>query len=311
MAELRSLTRQAVRRPAAQEDLLKLLESSVLPPRDARRTPFEAALRRAGLVDALPRACRSRSAVARGRAALVWARLGLPGAERGIAPLIADNDPDVRAAATQALACCASDDAAWTLLRALRDGRMAPERVVERLTGDWAAVPVLQALHDPGFTQVRAWLAEALGLAGYARAEASLVDMLTGGSEEERIRACRALGRLRRPTSFSALVTALEDGSASVRAQAARALADLGDARGVDALVRLLDDESWWVRARAADALRAIGRQGLAALAHAADEHPDLFARERAIEALGFEAVRGLTAIPPLATVSAREVTAA
>jgi HEAT repeat protein len=206
-----------------------------------------------------------------------------------IAPLMADTDPDVRAAATQALACCGSEEAAWVLLRALRSGQVAPERVVERLTGAWAASPLLHALEEPSFLPVRAWLAEALGLAGDARAEPFLVDMLGSGSEEERIRACRALGRLGHPKSFAAFATALEDRSAAVRAQAARGLADLGDPRSVKALSELLDDDSWWVRARVADALRAIGRKGLAALAQAADEHPDLFARERAIEALGLE----------------------
>jgi len=297
LKQLRGLGREAARRPAAQEDLLALLDSGRLPPHDDRRQPFQHAVRRSGLQRALRSTCASHSAVARGRAALLWGRLGLGGSERMIAPLMADADPDVRAAATQALACCGSDEAAWALLHALRDGHVAPERVVERLTGAWAASPLLQALHEPGFVAVRAWLAEALGLAGDARAEASLVQMVMRGAEEERIRSCRALGRLRRPTSFAALATALEDRSAAVRAQAARALADLGDPRSVKALVSLLDDDSWWVRARVADALRAIGRKGLAALAQAADEHPDPFARERAIEALGLEPAGALAAL--------------
>lgn len=289
MGQLRGLARQAARRPAAQEDLLSLLESGALPPRGTRREPFEAALRRAGLVRALPAACRSRTAVTRGRAVLLWARLGLKGAERGIEPLIADPDPDVRAAATQALAICHSEEAAWILLGALRDGHMAPERVVERLSGQWAALPLLRALRQVSYARVRPWLAEALGLTGDPRAEPLLTTMLEHGGEEHRIRACRALGRLSRPTSFTALSEALGDPSASVRAQAARALADLGDARSVGPLVSLLDDEAWWVRARAADALRALGEPGLTALAHCATEHPDLFARERAAEALGLE----------------------
>jgi HEAT repeat protein len=293
MDELRTLARQAARRPAAQEDLLALLECGALPPVGIRRGPFEAALRRAGLVRALPAACDSRNAVARGRAALLWARLGLDGAERGIALLIADPDPDVRAAATQALATCHSEEAAWILLRALRDGHMTPERVVERLSGEWAALPLLRALRQLSYAHVRPWLAEALGLTGDARAEPLLITMLGRGSKEQRIRACRALGRLSRPTSFTALVMALGDPSASVRAQAARALADIGDARSVGPLVGLLDDKAWWVRARAADALRALGEPGLVALAHCAAEHPDLFARERATEALGFEPEAG------------------
>jgi hypothetical protein len=296
MGELRRLGGQAARRPAAQEDLLALLESGAMPPRGARREPFEAALHRAGFVGALASAFRSRSAVARGRAALLWARLGLTGAERGIAPLIADPDPDVRAAATQALAICRSEEAAWILLGALRDGHMAPERVVERLGGAWAALPLLRAMRQLSYSRVRPWLAEALGLTGDSRAEPLLITMLRRGGEEQRIRACRALGRLSRPTSLTVLVTALGDASASVRAQAARALADLGDARSVGPLVSLLDDDAWWVRARAADALRGLGEPGLTALAHCAADHPDLFARERAAEALGFEPEAGRAA---------------
>jgi HEAT repeat protein len=296
LKQLRALGREAARHAPAQEDLLALLDSRRLPPRDDRRQPFQNALRRSGLQRALRSACRSRKAVARGRAALLWARLGLDGAERMIAPLMADADPDVRAAAMQALAYCGSEEAAWALLGALRDGHVPPERVVERLTGAWAASPLLQALREPSFLRVRAWLAEALGLAGDPRAEPPLVEMVMDGAEEERIRACRALGRLRRPTSFGALAGALGDRSAAVRAQAARALADLGDPRSVKALAGLLDDGSWWVRARVADALRAIGHKGLAALAQAADEHPDRFARERAIEALALERAVALVA---------------
>jgi HEAT repeat protein len=287
--KLRSLAHEAAHRPSAQEDLLALLETGDLPPGDSRQAAFEAALHAGGFMEALPRACRSRSAVARGRAALLWARLGLKGAERGIAPLIADPDPDVRAAVTQALATCRSEEAAWILLRALRDGHMAPERVVERLTGEWAVLPLLRALRQLSYGPVRPWLAEALGLTGDPRAEPLLIGMLSRGGEEQRIRVCRALGRLNRQTSFTALVMALGDSSPSVRAQAARALADLGDPRSVGPLVSLLDDDAWWVRARAADALRALGEPGLTALAHCAAEHPDLFARERAAEALGFE----------------------
>jgi HEAT repeat protein len=287
--ELRRLAREARRRTAPQEDLLALLAAGRLPPRDGRRDPFERALCGGGLQGDLRRACLSRTAVARGRAALLWARLGLPGAERTIRPLIADPDPDVRAAATQGLALCRSEEAAWTLLHALRGGHVDPERVVERLTGEWAAGPLLEALGRPGFESVRPWLAEALGLTGDRRAERPLVELLTRGHEEERIRASRALGRLGQPTSSSVLATALSDPSAPVRAQAARALAELGDRRSVPALVNVLGDTSWWVRARAAEALRSLGEPGLAALRRCAETHPDPFARERAAEALLLE----------------------
>jgi HEAT repeat protein len=286
MRELRSLARDAARGPAAQEDLLSLLSAGRLPPRDERREPFQRALRRAGFTRGLRHAIRSGGAAARGRAALLWARLGMAGAERMISPLMTDPDPDVRAAATQALACCESDDAAWTLLRSLRDEHVEPGRVAERLTGAWAVRPLLQALREPSFAAVRPWLAEALGLTRDDRAEEPLVRLLAGGDEEERIRAARALGRLARSTSASALVTALTDDSPVVRAQAARALTELRERRSVPALVKLLADDSWWVRGRAAEALGSLGGLGRTALRWCATAHPDPYARERAAEIL-------------------------
>jgi HEAT repeat protein len=289
MAELRSLAREAARSASAQEDLLSLLAAGRLPPQDDRRTPFERALRRGGLRRVLRSACASRRAVTRGRAALLWARLGLEGCERIIAPLLADRDPDVRAAAIQALALCASEEAAWALLHAMRDGDADPDRVVERLTAEWAVLPLLAALREPDFADVRSWLAEALGLTQDPRAEGPVVRLLGGGDDEERTRACRALGRIGRLSSSPALMAALSDGSETVRAQAARALGVLSEVRSVPALVDLMGDRSWWVRARAAEALRALGPLGMEALRRCAADHPDAFARERALEALSLE----------------------
>ena len=286
MHSVRALAREAARSAAAQEDLLTLLAAGRLPPRDARRDPFQTALRRAGLQRALRRACRSRRADARGRALLLWARLGFEGRERAIAPLLVDPDPDVRAAATQALALCESEQAAFALLHALREGHLPPERIVERLSGPWAAGPLLSSLRDPDFERVRAWLAEALGLCRDPRAERPLIELLASGDEEQRIRACRALGRLEARSAGGPLARALVDPVPAVRAQAANALGEIRDVSRVHLLVPLMGDRSWWVRARAADALRALGPAGLAALRWCARSCVDPFARERAAEAL-------------------------
>jgi HEAT repeat protein len=286
MRELRALARRAARSRRAQEDLLALVSAGCLPPRDARREPFQRALRRAGLQRALRRGCDSGDAVTRGRAALVWAGVGLPGAEPVIARLTSDPDPDVRAASAQALAACESEDAAWALIGAMSGEHLQPDRCAERLTGSWAVTPLLAALSDPGFQTVRPWLAEALGLTRDARAERPLMRLLAAGDEAERTRACRALGRLGLESSSGVLVRALSDPSAAVRAQAARGLAELRDGRSVYALVQLLADRSWWVRARASEALRALGAPGIAALRWCAAEHTDPYARERALEAL-------------------------
>ena len=286
MKEIRALARDAARSRRAQEDLLALISAGRLPPADDRRQPFAAALRRTGLQHSLRRACESRDAVKRGRAALIWAGLGLPGGERVIVRLTEDSDPDVRAAAVQALAACASEDAAWALIQAMRGGSVPPERCAERLTGPWAVAPLLSALNDPGFSAVRSWLAESLGLTSDPRAVGPLIRLLSDGDDSQRIRACRALGRLGDGSASGVLVEALADPSAAVRAQAARALAELRDERSVYALVQLLGDTSWWVRARAGEALRALGAPGIAALRWCAETHTDPYARERAVEAL-------------------------
>ena len=293
MSRLRALAREAARSAAAQEDLLMLLSAGRLPPRDARREPFQRALRRAGLQRSLRRACRSRRAVARGRAALLWARLEFEGRERAIAPLLRDPDPDVRAAATQALALCESEGSAWALLQALLDGDLPPERLVERLDGPWAAGPLLAAIRDPAFAPVRPWLAEALGLCRDPRGEQPLRELLGSGDEEQRIRACRALGRLGSVSAGEPLTRCLVDPSPAVRAQAARALGELGDVSRVHRLVPLMGDRSWWVRARAAEALRALGEPGLEALRWCARSYVDPFARERAAEALAADISAG------------------
>jgi HEAT repeat protein len=286
---LRALAQHAATSAAGQEDLLAVLAAGDLPPRDHRREPFERTLRVSGLRRAFRKSFARGNAVARGRAALLWARLDLPDAEQAIAPLMSDPDADVRAAATQALATCASEEAAWALLHALRDELVEPQRVVERLTGPWAAGPLLAALRDDDFDHVASWLAEALGITGDPRAEGPLANLASTGDEEQRIRACRALGRLGRRSSASVMISALADPSPAVRAQAARGLADMREVRSVDALTVLMGDSAWWVRARAADALRALGDPGLAALRDCVHAHPDPFARERAAEALAME----------------------
>src|SRR3954465_14834328 len=133
MGEIRALARSAARSRPAQEDLLALIVAERLPPAGERREPFRRALRRAGLQRALRRACAPRSAVQRGRAALIWAGVDPLGAERVIARLTADPDPDVRAAAAQALGACASEEAAWALIEAMRRGHLHPDRCAERL----------------------------------------------------------------------------------------------------------------------------------------------------------------------------------
>jgi HEAT repeat protein len=288
-AELRGLARAARRSLAAQDDLLALLEAGQLPPPGARARTFAKAIRSSGLERAVLGSLGARRATSRGRAALLAARLRLPGGERRIARLLRDRDPDVRAAATWATALAGTPAAVWVLLHALRRGLVESERVVERLATREAAGPVLDALELEAFQPVRGWLAEALGLTGHPGAVPALNALMDDRDEEVRIRASRALGRIASPGGFDALIRALRDPSDAVRAQAARALGAVGDDAAVSPLLKALGDPSWWVRARAAEALVALGDLGRAALRSSAAAHPDRYARDRAVEALAAE----------------------
>jgi HEAT repeat protein len=290
VVELTRLASEARRSQSAQDDLLALFEAGRLPPDGPRRIAFARAVRNSGLERVVLRALGSRRATARGRAALLAARLGLRGGASRVARLMRDPDPDVRAAATWATALIGSPEAIWFLLHALRRGLVEPERVVERMTPS-ATGPLLDALELPAFSEVRGWIAEALGLTGDRAGLPALLALLSDHDEEVRIRACRALGRLAMRDSFEALRFALRDPSPAVRAQAARALGALGEEAAVSPLLKALGDPSWWVRARAGEALLALGELGRAALRSCATAHPDRYARDRAAEALARGAV--------------------
>lgn len=289
---LRTLARQARRRPRAQEDLLTLLARGELSASGPEGAALTAGVRAGGLDAELRRRLHSRSPVGRGRAAALIGRLALPGALPALASLTSDGDEDVRLAAVQAVESHASGQAAWALLGALRDGSVQPERIVERLGRSWAVAPLLEALPRLDFRDVRGWIAEALGAAGDSRGEPALRRLLQEGNDDDRTRACRALGRLGSAGSTPALVAALEDPFPPVRAQAARALGRRSDERLLPTFVRGLADADWWVRARCAEALRELGPAGMSVLRFCAGRHRDRFARERAAEALALETIR-------------------
>jgi HEAT repeat protein len=284
-SDLQGIAREARRRRAAEEDLTAVLGAELERLGHDRLERLREAGRLAGLEGLARRRLHSRSAVRRGRAALLLARLGSPGVEAELEPLLLDRDPDVRHVALCGLALQRSEEAAWALVRALPAVAVQPERIVERLGAPWAAAPLLDGLKRAELAAARAWIVEALGLAGERAAAPSLAELLTSGSAEERVRACRALGRLGGRDLAPMFIAALADSFGPVRAQAARGLGDCGNPTAVGPLARCLGDRDWWVRANAAEALRKLGAPGIAALQLALD-HEDPFARERAAEAL-------------------------
>lgn len=293
--QLVALVDEVARDERAQVDLL--VELGMLGPfldRGSRRL-LAAAARDFGLVDRLVAGVAHRDPVVRGRCGLLLARLRVREAGAVLPALLEDPDADVRAAACGGLALTRSPQAAEALVAALSRGRLAPERLVERLGAPWA-VPTLLALLPAQPTEaqdgsrVRAQLARALGLGGLRLASPALVALLRDGGEEERISAARALATTGGPEAIDALLAALDDASWPVRAQAGRALGTLGAGAAAPRIAALLGDPAWWVRAAAAEALGALGDAGLHEL-RAALHADDRFARDRAREQLAMLAM--------------------
>jgi HEAT repeat protein len=201
-----------------------------------------------------------------------------------------DSDYELRLIAARSLRVIGGDEAAWALIRGLRDRVMPVDRILEQVGRPFAAPALLLAMQIADFTDVRADLAEGLGLAAYAPAAHALGGLVRFGSERERTKACRALGRLGDPIVVPLLSRAMDDEAWVVRAQAATALGACGVPAAVGPLARALADQNWWVRANSATGLRRCGVAGRGALRHAATSHPDRYARDRALEALALEA---------------------
>jgi HEAT repeat protein len=235
------------------------------------------------------------------RRAIGASLLGVIGGERSIALLQQlmrqDSDYELRLIAARALRVVGGDEAAWELIRGLRDDVLPKDRILEQLGRPFAAHALLQAMQIADFAEVRADVADALGLAAYAPAAHALGGLVRFGSERERTKACRALGRLGDPVVVPLLTRAMEDDSWVVRAQAATALGACAQPSAVSPLARALADQNWWVRANSAASLRQCGGPGLAALRHAATDHPDRYARDRALEALALEAASARHAV--------------
>ncbi len=249
-------------------------------------------VRQSGVGDALIWRLRLRDPAARGHAALLLGALGVVDATLPVSSLLRDADHDVRHAAIRSLGLLATETAALALIDAMRDGLIAPDRVLEHL-GPWASRPLNDAYHVAALRPLRGIVAEALGLIADASAGPALQGLLEDGTEEERTRACRAIGRIGDRRLGGVIEVALRDPSWQVRAQAAAAAGALAlnDERVVRLLADGLGDEAWWVRSNSADALRAVGARGLAAL-ETACRGDDVFARDRAREALELERMR-------------------
>jgi hypothetical protein len=252
-----------------------------------QRTLLGSAARDAGLDGALLESLASGDGDVRGRAVGLLGLLGLATSSQ-LEPLLADGDSVVRIKAARAIALLDSSEGARALIRALAAGQIDPGRLVEQLGRPSAAPELVRALSAPAHAPARPLIADALGLARSPAAVKPLASLVRVGVEDERVSACRALGRIATAEVVPLLVEALADDAWTVRSEAARGLTGLADRSCVAELERALSDGAWWVRAYAADALRSIGPAGVDAL-HRASTSDDRVSAARAREALGDE----------------------
>lgn len=237
----------------------------------ARDTLIEVLATRGTLARAA-RQTRSRSMIARCRAAEM---LGAARREESVPTLVAllrDPKAEVRRVAIRSLGRVASPTATDALLTSISGPyRVSPTDVSAALVllGPPATAILARSATDSSSDAERAVAAEVLGLRGAVTAGPILVSLLQGShSMEVQVRAARALGRIGSPTSARPLVAALASPATDLRAVAARALGQLGAGVAVPALADCLDDSSHRVAANAAEALCRLGRSGQQTLLH-------------------------------------------
>jgi len=233
-------------------------------------------------------ACR-RGAVRRCRAAYLLGALRHRESVPTLLRLVYDRDAEVRRVAARALGQVGDARGCRPLLRALVGRRRVPASeaagallLLERT----ADVELVAAATESRDAFARAVVAEVLGLRGAVAASGALVALLDGDpSDEVRIRAAGALGRLGAPGALHPLRRALRASDPSLRATAARALGDLGAHEAVPDLATALGDPVTQVAGNAAAALAGLGERGREALRQAS-EHAPSPARDHACEAL-------------------------
>ena len=236
-----------------------------------------------------------------GRRAIGTSLLGVIGGARSVELLQRlmreDRDRELRLIAARALRVVGGDEAAWQLILGLRDDVLPKDRILEQLGRPFAAHALLQAMQIADFNEVRADIADALGLAAYAPAAHALGGLVRfGSSESGRRRAAHSVvSAIRSSCRSSPVRWRTTRGSCAPRPRRRSAPARTRPA--VAPLAAALADRNWWVRANSAASLRLCGPTGLAALRHAASDHPDRYARDRALEALALEAASARHAV--------------
>lgn len=134
---------------------------------------------------------------------------------------------------------------------------------------------------------VRSAAARALGSLGGPQEVEALVALSQRGEPPERIGALEALGRIAGPAAWEAILAALADPDPEIRQAALSAAAGIESPEAQDELDRRAQDPDWRLRSTALDAMGRRDRRGRRRILHRAlREDPDDVAARSALSAL-------------------------
>ena len=237
-------------------------------------------------VEALLEAVEDRDPEVRRGAAWALGVIRNPRVVDALVSLLGDEDGSVRSGAAWALGVIGDPRAVPSLVRSLEDGNAEVRRKAAWALGEIGDEGAVDALvrvledEDQDVRRVSLLVLEKLGwkpteeeevrrliaerewdrLAGMGDvAVESLIEALSAGDSETRMKAAWALGEIGDPRALEPLAAALADSEPRVREKAAIALGKLGESKAVEDLLRHLDDEDESVREAVSRSLRELG----------------------------------------------------
>ena len=194
--------------------------------------------------------------------------LGNMHSQDAVQPLVSavqDSNEDVRLAAVTSLGRLGAARGLGVLLDALEDGdRWTPAKILEILVSmgpeiESEILPGLAAAHS---SMSRKLYVELCGHLRILEGVQPLRSMANDPDIEVRAAVAQALGMIGHDAAAETLVGLLADQEGPVRAEAARALGNLGPVETVERLQKALDDHDWQVRRNAAVSLCRLGPTG-------------------------------------------------
>jgi HEAT repeat protein len=223
----------------------------------------------------------------------------LPDTLDALLALVAHPKPVVRRMAVRAAAGTVAimppepgpDGPGGRFIQALRGADLRAGVIQESLLllENKAGAVLRELLAIPDLADSLLWVViETIGRLGLADMAEDVGPYTTHPDPELRAAAFRAMHRLATvPDRVQpSLLGALNDERDFVRIQAAHAAAYLPAEVALPALEPRLGDESWWARRAAAASLARLGGDGVATVKRAAHTHPDIAAREMAVQVL-------------------------